>query len=319
MLKMTDLHDLQTRAGHADSANREINNQRGTLLSEIQNGMSTLRDRLIQMRLDNDQLAKENIRLKQIVEQLLEARESDSEDAWQDTLNGLDVQLNVLLELSSNEGEAPGENLGMGRLRDAAGTGADADEPSGAVSCETGGPSPDGSGSLSDIQDRVRALSAQVRGDYGQTDVPRSKTESSGSEPERVAHPETGKSFGGSASQNQVSRTLGKETQAPGAPDSPERKAFNRPIETATHTAHGALPKPRMRFDAEVDYALGILRRLKREGQSFSVEQVRDLINGKFDLGLTHQHDAQITASLSKQDDVGPSAAKGAGWKFGTA
>ena len=71
-----------------------------------------------------------------------------------------------------------------------------------------------------------------------------------------------------------------------------------------------------MRFYAEVDYALGILRRIKSRDQLFSVEEVRNLINGKFALELTSQDEAQIAANLSKQDDVSPSAKGGKIWKF---
>jgi hypothetical protein len=71
-----------------------------------------------------------------------------------------------------------------------------------------------------------------------------------------------------------------------------------------------------MRFCAEVDYALGILRRIRGRDQPFPVEEVRNLINGKFSLELTSQDDAQIAANLSKQDDVTPSAKGGKMWKF---
>ncbi len=71
-----------------------------------------------------------------------------------------------------------------------------------------------------------------------------------------------------------------------------------------------------MRFYAEVDYALGILRRIKGRDQLFVVEEVRNLINGKFALELTSQDDAQIAASISKQDDLSPSAKDGKSWKF---
>jgi hypothetical protein len=318
MLKMTDLHDLQTRAGHVEKAVHETDDQRGNLLSGLQDGLSTVRDRFIRMRIENDRLTEENTQLKEIVEQLLEFRENHSKDAWHDKLTGLDAQLNVLIELSGDDGVALDEDLGMGLVWDTKSIGADGgtDEPGGVVSSEPNGSSLAESRSLSDIQNRVRELSVQLRGDDGQTKAPRPATESSGPEPVSFDQKEPTESFGRSTSQDQMSRALGKETQAPCNPDNPHRKTFNRLIETAAHTARGVLPKTRMRFDAEVEYALGILRRLKREGQSFSVEQVRDLINGKFDLGLTTQHDAQITASLSKQHDVRPNAIRGTGWKF---
>ena len=174
---MTDLHDMQTRPATATG--------------------------WLQMRIENDRLAKENTRLKQIVEQLL-ARESNSEDVWYDELNCLGVKLNVLLELLGDERAMPDEDLGMGWVRDAARTGADAGELGGVVSCEADGPSPGESGSLSNIWDRVGALSTHIRADDGQTDAPRSDAEGSGSGPEPMAHVEPGESFERSTSQNQV-------------------------------------------------------------------------------------------------------------------
>ena len=81
------------------------------------------------------------------------------------------------------------------------------------------------------------------------------------------------------------------------------------------------LPKVRHRFDAETDYALSILRRLRGGRQAFGIEEVRELINGKFGLTLTHRDDAQLSASLANQDGLtcGPSGGKSNGapsWRF---
>ncbi len=73
-----------------------------------------------------------------------------------------------------------------------------------------------------------------------------------------------------------------------------------------------------MRFDAEVEYALGVLQQMIRGDRFFSVEEVRGLIKGKFDLGLTTQHDGQIAANLSKPNNVTPTAKRGTTWKFGS-
>jgi hypothetical protein len=107
-----------------------------------------------------------------------------------------------------------------------------------------------------------------------------------------------------------------KAKRAPSGSDTRERRASHGPIEAFAHKPRSALPKTRMRFSAEVDYALGILRRIRGQKQFFSVEEVRNLINGKFLLELTGQDDAQIAAILSNQNDVRPSAKSGKNWKF---
>jgi hypothetical protein len=97
-----------------------------------------------------------------------------------------------------------------------------------------------------------------------------------------------------------------------------ERKAFDRLIQTSADTVRRVLPKTRMRFDAEVEYALGVLHQMIRGNRFFSVEEVRGLINGKFDLDLTAQHDRQIAANLSKRDNVTSTEKRGTTWKFGS-
>ena len=84
------------------------------------------------------------------------------------------------------------------------------------------------------------------------------------------------------------------------------------------------LPKVRLRFDAETDYALAILRRIRGVRQPFGIEEVRELINGKFGLSLTDRDDVQLSASLANRDGLtrGPSGPRGDGaggapsWRF---
>ena len=83
------------------------------------------------------------------------------------------------------------------------------------------------------------------------------------------------------------------------------------------------LPKVRLRFDAETNYALAILRRIRGNRQPFGIEEVRELINGKFGLSLTDRDDVQLSASLANQDGLtrrprgaGPGGAPS--WRFET-
>ncbi len=52
VLKMTDLHDLQTRGGEVEKAVGESNDQKGDLLAGIRDGLSAVRDRLIHMKIE---------------------------------------------------------------------------------------------------------------------------------------------------------------------------------------------------------------------------------------------------------------------------
>jgi hypothetical protein len=92
------------------------------------------------------------------------------------------------------------------------------------------------------------------------------------------------------------------ERQARRDPKSP--RAFDRPIRALAEKAQNVLPKVHLRFDAETDYALTILRRLRGGRQPFGIEEVRELINGKFGLTLTDRDDAQLSASLANQDGL---------------
>jgi hypothetical protein len=85
-------------------------------------------------------------------------------------------------------------------------------------------------------------------------------------------------------------------------PDSP--RAFDRPIKALAEKAQNVLPQARLRFDAEINYALTILRRIRGGRQSFSIEEVRELINGKFGLRLTARDDLQLSASLANQANL---------------
>jgi hypothetical protein len=268
------------------------------------------------MKLENDRLAKENTQLKQIIEQLLESLESKSSSAQHDMLKDLDSQLNVLLRLSDDDSAAV---LGdLERLQASQSRGADraSDELADVAAREPKGASSNEPSSLEEIQDRVRRLSEQLPDDGRQPDSSISSAAIRGPSPEPIEQEESVEPHGTPSAEAPWSPVSDEDRQGVGDPDDRERNIFNGPIEALAHKARSVLPKKRMRFDAEVDYTLSILRRIKGTNQPFSVEEVRNLISGKFGLELTSQHDAQIAASLSKRDDLRPDAKDGKSWKF---
>lgn len=316
MLKMADLHDLQTRVGHLERTFCESDDQHGDLLSGLRDGLSTVHDRLIQIKLENDRLAKENAQLKQIIEQLLGSIESKSRSAPHDMLKDLDLQLNALLRLSDDESAAVLGDPERLQASKSHGSDRDSDAPADVAAREPNGAYSNESSSLEEIQDRVRRLSEQLPEDDRQTDSPESSAAIRGPRPEPVERDEPVEPHGSSGSKALSSPASDEESQGAGGADNREKSVFHGPIEALAHKARSILPKKRMRFDAEVDYALGILRRLKGRNQPFSIEEVRELISCKFGLGLTSQHDAQIAACLTKQNDLKPNAKDGKSWKF---
>ncbi len=322
---MTDFQDLQTRAGQVEKTIYELDEEHRDLLSSLQNGLNIARKKLIRKNVEIDCLAEENKKLRQLIERLLDSVENKSKNAFHGKLKDLDVQLNVLLEISDDEtATAPGqagEDLAKASQSNNADGGSD--EPADIVSAApTGsllGESRSGeSSSLHDIVTRVRELSCKLTEcDEKTKNLPR-ETEPHGSEPEPIDPEQPGEPYSNSTSENQVVQASVEEAHGvrhAGKWD--ERKGFDRLIRTSADTMRRVLPKTRMRFDAEVEYALGILQQMRRGGDGFfSVEEIRDLINGKFDLDLTAQHDGQIAANLSKRDNVTPTAKRGTTWKF---
>ncbi len=193
----------------------------------------------------------------------------------------------------------------------------DADEPAGALSLQANGASPNEPGSLGDIEKRIRKLSENLAEDDKQANAQVSNGVTR--DPEPIEQEEPAEPHVTSTSESPLSPALDKAKQAPSGPDTRERRAIHGPIEALACKARSVLPKKRTRFYAEVDYALSILRRIKGRDQPFFIEEVRNLINGKFALELTSQNDAQIAACLSKQDDLSPSAKGGKSWKFSRA
>ena len=316
---MTDFQDLQTRAGQVEQTICELDDEHRDLLNGLQNGLNIAREKLIRKKFETDRLTEENKELRQLIERLLDSVESKPMNALHDKLKDLDVQLNVLLDISEDDtalgqvGEDPAE------ASQSSNADGGSDEPVDIVAPEPSGSLLGESSSLHDIETRVRDLSCKIAECGENTKNLPSEPEPHRPEPEPIDREQPGEPYSNSTSENQAVRAPVKETQGVRHADNRnERTAFDRLIETSVETVRRVLPKTRMRFDAEVEYALGVLQQMIRGNRSFSVEEVRDLINGKFDLDLTAQHDGQIAANLSKRNNVTPTAKRGTTWKFGS-
>ena len=328
---MSDLPDLQARAGDLERAIAETDDQHGSLLSGLERGLSQLRERLVGATAANDRLARENAELTAIVEQLLGRLENKAAETLRDKLAALDGQLHGLLELSGVQAPAKGTPVNGAAVNGAAVNGTPvngtpvaagddgADAPKGAPESASESASEDASdsagGPFEEIRERMRALSSQLL------------APAAPSVPAVPAVPAPESALGRSSAPNRVS-TAGPppkpvpERHARRDPGSP--RAFDRPIRALAAKAQSVLPKVRLRFDAETGYALGILRRIRGGRQPFGIEEVRELINGKFGLSLTDRDDAQLSASLANQDGLtrGPRGPRGGNaggaqsWRF---
>ena len=282
---MSELHDLRARAGDFERAVGETGDPHGSLLSGLEKGLSQLRERLLGATAANDLLARENAELRAIAEQLLGAFENKPAEALHDKLAALDGQLHGLLELSGVS--APANETPMAGDDGAV-------PPKGAVS--EGGP-------FEEIRERMRALSDQLLSPITTPAVPQTQESTRNRSPAAIRVP-------AAAAPPKPAR------RDPGTP-----RAFDRPIRALAEKAQNVLPKVRLRFDAETDYALAILRRIRGGRQPFGVEEVRELINGKFGLSLTDRDDAQLSASLANQDGLtrgprGRGAKAAQSWRF---
>lgn len=342
---MSDLPELQARASDLERAIAETDDQHGSLLSGLERGLSQLRERLVGATAANDRLARENAELTAIAEQLLGRLENQPAETLHDKLAALDGQLHGLLELSGVQAPAKGA-----RAKGAPVNGTPVNETPVAAGDDGGGASKgtpskaasesasedasedasdSGGGPFEEIRDRMRALSSHLLAPAAPSApaVPSAPTASAAPAASAQAHePAPARS----AASIRLS-TAGPPPKP--APEGPARRkpgsprAFDRPIRALAEKAQNVLPKVRLRFDAETDYALAILRRIRGVRQPFGIEEVRELINGKFGLNLTDRDDAQLSASLANQDGLtrgprGPRGPRGDGaggarsWRF---
>lgn len=304
---MSDLHDLQARAGDVERAITDTDDRHGSLLSGLEKGLGQLRERLLGATAANDRLTRENSELRAITRQLLGTLENKPAEALHDKLAALGGQLHGLLELSGVP--APANQTPVA-------AGADGGAPVKAAAESTAASE---GGAFEEIRARVRALSSQLLAPATPPVAP-----SAGPSPGTTAQ---GSRRPRSPASIQVPAAAAPPKPAPGRParrhlGSP--RAFDRPLRALAEKAQSVLPKVRLRFDAETDYALAILRRIRGGRQPFGIEEVRELINGKFGLSLTDRDDAQLSASLAKQDGLtrGPGGAPGGdkvaaqSWRF---
>lgn len=282
---MTELHDLQARAGHLEREIGETGDQHSSLLSDLETGMSAVRDHLIQAKSENDRLTRENAELKRIAEKLLGTCENKPVTSFGDKLAELDGQLHGLLKLTGNE--AGGTEAGDVESQN-----------SKSQNSKSESARSDIFGPIGEIRDRVRALTGQLLAPLAPEIGPKPARNAPKPAPAAMGAPPR-------------PSPRHHERRGRGSP-----RSFDRPIRALAEKAQNVLPKVRLRFDAEADYALTILRRIKGNRLPFSIEEVRELINGKFGLSLTNRDDAQLSASMCNQNGVTRGARKGQSWRF---
>ena len=315
---MSDLHKLQARAGDLERAITETDDQHGSLLSGLESGLNQLRERLVGATAANDRLARENIELRAIAEQLLGTIENKpAENTLHDKLAALDGQLHGLLELSGVQApadQAPVNGTPVNGTPVAAGNDGGAPPEAGSEAGSEAASEPAG-GPFEEIRERMRALSSQLLAPAAPSAEARA-AEAQAQGPVLARGPAPIRLPTAGPPPKPVAERHARRD--PGSP-----RAFDRPIKALAEKAQNVLPKVRLRFDAETDYALTILRRLRGGRQPFGIEEVRELINGKFGLTLTDRDDAQLSASLANQDGLtrgprgnGPSGAQS--WRFET-
>ncbi len=288
---MSELHDLQARAGDFERAIAETHDQHGSLLSGLENGLSQLRERLLGATAANDSLTRENAELRAIAGQLLGALENKPAETLHDKLTALDGQIHGLLELSEDQAPVNGTPVASG------------DDAAASRDPETGG------GPFEEIRERMRALSSQLLAPATPAATPAGTPGATTSVAAVVTAPAPGSTLARSPASIRLPTAgappkplLDRHTRrSSGSP-----RVFDRPIRSLAEKAQNVLPKARLRFDAETGYALSILRRIRGGRQPFGIEEVRELINGKFGLSLTDRDDAQLSASLANRDGLTP-------------
>jgi len=293
---MSDKEELHSRVGQFEQAISAFDSKQKALLHRLQDGLGLARQKLVERKLEIERLKRENLELRQIIDRLLESVEGQSKDAMGEQLGALDRELASLMALAEDETHFPAgdeESAPAGPRHE------ETAKPAAQVAAEAAADDDDELAStFSDIQRRIQDLADQLPKGESATEVL------------GAAKPET-------ATVAPPAPT--PEPQPPRRTESPNRLASARPGSGSATAPARTYPKARGPLDAEVGYALSVLRQMRRADKLFSIGDVRELINGKFGLDLTVQQDAQIRACLARRDGVYPNPKNDSFWRFGDA
>lgn len=288
---MTDKDELQSRVGQFEQAISALDNKQKALLQKLQDGLGLARQKLAERKLEIEHLKRENHELRQIVDRLLQSVEGQGKNAIGEQLGALDRELASLMALADDEAQPVADS----DIEALAAQSGDDTTPRAATAATTQGEDDDElATTLSDIHRRIQDLAEQFP-----------KGDAAGDAPETDA-----------AATPIAAQAAATETPSPNKAEPPSRPAEHSAAPAYAAAAAGTYPKARGPLDAEVGYALSVLRQMRRADKLFSIEDVRGLINGKFGLDLTTQQDTQIRACLSRRDGVYPDPKHNGFWRF---
>lgn len=312
---MSDKEELHSRVGQFEQALSAFDSKQKALLHRLQDGLGLARQKLVERKLEIERLKRENRELRQIIDRLLQSVEEQSKDAMGEQLGALDRELASLMALADDEAVPASEPASsVPAARDGPGGDAPSAEPAADVDIEADADDDELTSTFSDIQRRIQDLAEQF---------PKDEISAEASAPAVAEPAEPAAAPAVEATASAAPAATGAET--PPAAATPSHPA---PSQAAPSYRPAARPAPapaksysnaRGPLDAEVGYALSVLRQMRRSDKLFSIEDIRGLINGKFGLELTAQQDSQIRASLSRRDGVYPNPKNENFWRFGDA
>lgn len=353
---MFDSEDLHGRVGQFEQAISAFDSKQKLLLERLQDGLALAREKLVERKHEVERLKRENLELRQIIDRLLESIEDRSKDAMGAQLGALDRELDSLMALA--EEESPSVAVAAAPSTPASSVErAPASPDSAPTFAEASSASSDDdelASAFSDIERRIQELarhfptgaSDEDAGDAAQAEAPAappsapvetvepeaavapSKLSANPPEPEAAAAPPLAPAQSPEPEAPVAPPPTAEPEMAAAPPPAPKAK----PVRTAAAPEYRSSPRPQSRpqpakayaktrgpLDAEVGYALSVLRQMRRSDKLFSIDDVRELINGKFGLDLTAHQDSQIRACLSRRDGVYPNPKNDSFWRFGDA
>ena len=320
---MSDKEELHSRVGQFEQALSAFDSKQKALLHRLQDGLGLARQKLVERKLEIERLKRENRELRQIIDRLLQSVEEQSKDAMGEQLGALDRELASLMALADDETASAGEPAGsVPDGRNEPGGDAPAAEAVAEVDIEADADDDELTSTFSDIQRRIQDLAEQ----FPKDEISAEASAPALAEPGEPAEPAAAATVEPTAPASPVA-TGAEATPTASAPSHPA-PSHSAPSHPAPSYRPAARPAPapaksysnaRGPLDAEVGYALSVLRQMRRSDKLFSIEDIRGLINGKFGLELTAQQDSQIRASLSRRDGVYPNPKNENFWRFGDA